>query len=263
MTSQTSTETESIPAGKDLYRKKWEWDAVYLGNPLRRLLPRQLPHARLREGRQGRGAKSSPARFQTIEEGVPDFNPMGCQKGASWSQSLYGPDRVHYPLKRAGERGEGKWNRVTWDQALTRDRRLDDRCHRGPTASQPIVHEGTPGDGDRHPHGPLLLAPSAATGSTSTARSTTSRSASTRPSGKFSPVSSADDWFQSEVVLIWHMNPIYTRIPFYHFIAEARYNGAEVINISPDVNPSHTHADIPGAHQRRAPTRPSGWRWCR
>ncbi|NUQ56871.1 MAG: molybdopterin-dependent oxidoreductase, partial [Dehalococcoidia bacterium] len=39
------------------------------------------------------------------------------------------------------------------------------------------------------------------------------------------------------------MNPVFTRIPFYHFIAEARYNGAEVVNISPDVNPSHTHAD--------------------
>jgi len=62
--------------------------------------------------------------------------------------------------------------------------------------------------------------------------------------GKFSPVSSADDWFHSEVVLIWHMNPVYTRIPFYHFIAEARYNGAEVINISPDINPSHLHADM-------------------
>ena len=69
--------------------------------------------------------------------------------------------------------------------------------------------------------------------------------------GRFSPVSSADDWFNSEIVLIWHMNPIYTRIPFYHFIAEARYNGAEVINISPDVNPSHLHADMPGLDQRR------------
>ncbi len=51
------------------------------------------------------------ATFDTIEEGVPDFNPMGCQKGAAWSQLLYGPDRLLYPLKRVGERGEGRWNR--------------------------------------------------------------------------------------------------------------------------------------------------------
>ncbi|MFQ5381288.1 MAG: molybdopterin-dependent oxidoreductase, partial [Dehalococcoidia bacterium] len=61
--------------------------------------------------------------------------------------------------------------------------------------------------------------------------------------GSFAPVSSADDWFHAELTLIWHMNPIYTRIPLYHFIAEGRYNGAEVVNISPDVNPSHTHSD--------------------
>jgi nitrate reductase alpha subunit len=34
------------------------------------------------------------ATFETVEEGVPDMNPAGCQKGASWSQLLYGQDRV-------------------------------------------------------------------------------------------------------------------------------------------------------------------------
>ncbi len=31
---------------------------------------------------------------------------------------LYHPDQLKYPLKRAGEKGEGKWERITWDQAL-------------------------------------------------------------------------------------------------------------------------------------------------
>jgi len=31
---------------------------------------------------------------------------------------LYHPERLLYPLKRVGKRGEGKWKRVSWDEAL-------------------------------------------------------------------------------------------------------------------------------------------------
>jgi anaerobic selenocysteine-containing dehydrogenase len=32
---------------------------------------------------------------------------------------LYAPDRLKYPMKRVGEKGEGKWKRISWDEALT------------------------------------------------------------------------------------------------------------------------------------------------
>jgi anaerobic selenocysteine-containing dehydrogenase len=41
-----------------------------------------------------------------------------CVKGKSAPELLYHPDRLKYPLKRAGERGENKWHRITWDEAL-------------------------------------------------------------------------------------------------------------------------------------------------
>jgi anaerobic selenocysteine-containing dehydrogenase len=40
-----------------------------------------------------------------------------CAKGLAVPQYMYHPDRVLYPLKRVGERGEGKWERITWDEA--------------------------------------------------------------------------------------------------------------------------------------------------
>lgn len=43
-----------------------------------------------------------------------------CSKaGIASVEQLYHPERVNYPLMRVGERGEGKWKRVTWDEATT------------------------------------------------------------------------------------------------------------------------------------------------
>lgn len=40
-----------------------------------------------------------------------------CLKGRSMRQRLYSPDRLKYPMKRVGERGDGKFERITWDEA--------------------------------------------------------------------------------------------------------------------------------------------------
>lgn len=41
-----------------------------------------------------------------------------CVKAFSAQEIHTHPDRLKYPLKRAGKRGEGKWERITWDEAL-------------------------------------------------------------------------------------------------------------------------------------------------
>lgn len=41
-----------------------------------------------------------------------------CAKGNSGMWYSYDPDRILYPLKRMGARGEGKWKRISWDEAL-------------------------------------------------------------------------------------------------------------------------------------------------
>lgn len=41
-----------------------------------------------------------------------------CIKGLASLEHLYHPDRLKYPLRRVGERGDGKWKRITWDEAL-------------------------------------------------------------------------------------------------------------------------------------------------
>ena len=43
---------------------------------------------------------------------------MLCARGNAGVKQLYDPDRLKYPLLRKGARGEGRWQRLTWDQAL-------------------------------------------------------------------------------------------------------------------------------------------------
>ena len=42
-----------------------------------------------------------------------------CAKGQAGVNQVYDPDRILYPLKRVGKRGEGQWKRVSWNEALT------------------------------------------------------------------------------------------------------------------------------------------------
>ncbi len=41
-----------------------------------------------------------------------------CQRARNAAEWFYHPDRLTYPLKRAGERGENKWQQISWKQAL-------------------------------------------------------------------------------------------------------------------------------------------------
>ncbi len=47
----------------------------------------------------------------------PESNGGLCTKGLSNREFLYRKERVHYPMKRVGERGEGKFERITWEEA--------------------------------------------------------------------------------------------------------------------------------------------------
>ena len=48
----------------------------------------------------------------------PFFKDVICMKGAYAPKSFAHPDRLMEPLKRVGERGEGQWAKVSWDEAL-------------------------------------------------------------------------------------------------------------------------------------------------
>ncbi|MEC7288889.1 MAG: molybdopterin-dependent oxidoreductase [Pseudomonadota bacterium] len=49
----------------------------------------------------------------------PIFRDHICMKGIIAPKGYANPNRILHPLKRVGDRGSGKWERVTWEEAMT------------------------------------------------------------------------------------------------------------------------------------------------
>jgi DMSO reductase family type II enzyme molybdopterin subunit len=228
---------------EDLHRQEWTWDKVTYGTHLVDCYPGNcLWRVYSRDGIVFR--EEQAAKYPVIDPSGPDFNPRGCQKGASYSLQMYNPDRLKYPMKRTGERGSGKWKRISWDQCLTEiaEGLVDALATQGPES---IIFESGPGNGgwlNLIAIYRLMLGLGATVLDVDSTIGDFNRGIY-ETFGKFQFMDSVDGWYFSKLILIWHMNPVYTRIPCYHFISEARYNGAEVITIAPDHNPSTMHAD--------------------
>lgn len=226
---------------EDIYRKQWQWERVSWGSHTNACSPGTcLFHVYTRNGLVWR--EEQAARTRASNPRYTDYNPLGCQKGCAFHTSLYSEERVKYPLKRAGERGEGKWERVSWDQALAEiaDAILDahaDKGTNGFVVDGPHVHVGNAGAAAvfRFAHLMNVVLPdhNVEIGDTFLGCLVTL--------GKMQMGYTPDNFFDAELVILTHSNWSYTAPALYHFVTEARYNGTEIVMLAPDVNPT-THA---------------------
>lgn len=93
-----------------------------------------------------RGCHGGCMYLLTVEDGrlvkaVPDREgPLnrgrGCVKGMSIIEQVYHPDRLTAPRRRVGERGSGRWETISWDEAMDEiaEKMGDIREHYGPEA---------------------------------------------------------------------------------------------------------------------------------
>jgi complex iron-sulfur molybdoenzyme family reductase subunit alpha len=191
--------------------------------------------------------ENQSARYPSINAKIPDFNPRGCNKGVQHSQVMYEKDRILYPMKRVGERGEGKWKRISWDDAATE-------------VAQEIWNTMT--DEARGP-GKMLV--QAGTGLlTEGRRGAPLRFGTQLGASRIYPASYLGDMFSGAAVaygegnlgctwdfmytvntaVMWGANPSVSRIPDAHFVWEGKYNGAKIIVITPEFNATAKSADL-------------------
>ena len=229
---------------EDLYRERWHWDQVVRGTHTNANCVAACSwNLFVRDGIVWREEQSAP--YAASNETVPDFNPRGCQKGATCADLMLGATRVRYPLRRVGARGAGTWKRISWDEALGEiaSALVDTLARRG--GGGVVCDLGVNFDYSVTLAGTLrffrqigapVVDPSAHAGDLAVGGVITLGAGWTG--------GSSDDWFRSKYLVLWAINPVVTRIPDAHFINEARYGGTQVVTIAPDYNPSATHSDL-------------------
>jgi anaerobic selenocysteine-containing dehydrogenase len=76
----------------------------------------------------------------------PGSRGRNCAKGPATLNQITDPDRILYPLKRAGKRGEGKWERVSWEEVLDALAGRIRRAIREGRGNEIMYHVGRPGE---------------------------------------------------------------------------------------------------------------------
>jgi anaerobic selenocysteine-containing dehydrogenase len=181
-----------------------------------------------------------------------------CGKVARYLDREYSPDRLLYPRKRVGAKGDGKFQRISWDEALdTIAERLRQVSEdHGPEAILPYSYAGTMGflNGggmDRrffHRLGASRLDRticSAAGG------------AGLMATLGFRYGTEPEQFRHSKLIIAWGANVLATNVHLWPFIVEARRQGARFYTIDPVCNRTGKLADkhfaiYPGSDQALA-----------
>ncbi|MBE9539607.1 MAG: molybdopterin-dependent oxidoreductase [Proteobacteria bacterium] len=238
-----SRNPEKLGNWEDLYRQRWSWDYIAKGSHgwvnCRSACEWDLY---VKDGIVVR--EEQTATYEASEPGVPDFNPRGCQKGACYTDVMYGPSRTTVPLKRTGERGSGKWEKISWDRAI------DEIAHKMIDIAK--VHGADTHYTDLGPNFDFgattmgrfkFLHMSGGTFADNWGEIGDLNIGATMTVGAAHIGGSSDEWFLSDFLVVWMMNPSVTQIADAHFLYEAKYNGAELVVIDPQYSATAVHAD--------------------
>lgn len=228
---------------EDLYRNEWTWDKVGKAAHCINCMGNCAFDVFVKDGIVIR--EEQIAKYPSVNPKVPDANPRGCQKGSIHSTAMYEADRIRYPLKRAGERGAGKWQRISWDQATEEiaDKVIDIFEKYGPGKLK--THQGSGNQSMVRHSGPSRFA--SLVGGIQLDGFTVVGDLNTGAHLAYgNPLESftSDAWFDADYIMLGMINPNATRIPDAHYIWEAQHNGARIVSTAPDMNPSSIHADL-------------------
>jgi len=191
----------------------------------------------------------------TVEDGIatavtgdPDhpFTRGGlCAKVAHFPERVYSPQRILHPLRRVGAKGQAQFERVTWTEALDG---IADRLNAivrqdGATAVLPYSYLGTQGVVQCNSLSARFFARLGATRLEREICGSAAGAGITATNGTTLGML-PEQIIHSRLIILWGTNTIVTNLHLWHFIRQARRNGAQLVVIDPQKTRTALEADL-------------------
>ncbi|MDC0877889.1 molybdopterin-dependent oxidoreductase [Methylophilaceae bacterium] len=167
-----------------------------------------------------------------------------CVKLKDYEKRHYHPDRLLYPMKRVGPKGEKQFERITWDEALDTivEKWQQIIKEDGPQAIMPNSYLGNQGLVHGLNGGDAFFA---RLGATVTERTFCGEGSATAWLLTLGPTAGVDpeSFIHAKYIIVWACNSVSTNLHHWHIIKEAQKKGAKVVVIDPYASKTAKEAD--------------------
>ncbi|MFN3265202.1 MAG: molybdopterin-dependent oxidoreductase [Deinococcales bacterium] len=174
----------------------------------------------------------------------PITKGFACSKTYRYPERAYLETRPKYPQKRVGKKGQGRWQQLTWNEAL------DEIAARVQTiiaehGAESILRYNYGGTMGLHQgaHAHALFRALGAIELEETICATTGSAAWAKTYGNARLGTNPEDVLHAKLILLWGINSLATNSHLTPFLTAARRNGAKIIHIDPYQNKTSLFAD--------------------
>ena len=168
-----------------------------------------------------------------------------CAKVRKFGERVYGPDRLRYPAVRKGRKGEGKFKRVSWDEALelvaARFRRA--KTENGGASILPFSYGGSNGLLTQDNIDAQVWRRFGTSRLARTVCAAPTGAANMALYGKM-PSVTYQDYPDAQLIVLWGVNPSASGIHLVPYVRDARQRGARLVVIDPRTTPLARSADV-------------------
>ena len=168
-----------------------------------------------------------------------------CAKVRKFGDRVYGPDRLLYPAKRVGGKGDGKFARMPWDEALEQiaDRFRQAAKDFGGESILPYSYGGSNGLLTQDNLDAQLWRRVGTSRLDRTLCAAPTGAANMALYGKM-PSVTYQDYVEAKLIVLWGVNPSASGIHLIPYVREAQKRGARLVVVDPRSTPLARSADV-------------------